>query len=127
VRIGAGCAVVIALACLLPFADASAQEQYRLRQLTNDPARTGFRRGLRTVGTFLFSRYGKDAAPEKTGLWIVSPEGGEPRQLTAVIAEHPDWSPDGRYIVFDGDFGNRIQLVSAAGGLPSALFRTRSR
>ncbi|MDM7914110.1 MAG: hypothetical protein QUU85_02435, partial [Candidatus Eisenbacteria bacterium] len=46
------------------------------------------------------------------------PEGGEARQLGAVIAEHPDWSPDGRYIAFDGDYGNCIQIVSGAGGVP---------
>jgi TolB protein len=49
---------------------------------------------------------------------LVSPNEGEPHQLTSYIGEHPDWSPDGRYIAFDGDFGNSIQLVSASGGTP---------
>jgi Tol biopolymer transport system component len=55
----------------------------------------------------------------------VSPDGREPHQLTAVIGEHPDWSPDGRYIVFDGDFGKSIQLVSASGGTPIRIVRNR--
>jgi Tol biopolymer transport system component len=89
-----------------------------LKQLTNDSAQDGFPSWSPDGKHILFSRYGGDVAPEKTGLWLVSPEGGEPRQLTTVIGEHPDWSPDGRYIVFDGDYGNSIQLVSASGGTP---------
>ena len=52
------------------------------------------------------------------GLWMISPDGGEPRRLTWVLGEHPHWSPDGHYIAFDGDFGNTIQLVAATGGTP---------
>jgi TolB protein len=89
-----------------------------LRQLTNDPAQDGFPSWHPDGHSILFSRYGRDVAPEKTGLWLVSPDGAELRRLTTIIGEHPDWSPDGRYIVFDGDFGNAIRLVSASGGTP---------
>jgi Tol biopolymer transport system component len=112
------CAVMFIVCCLISFVDVAAQEKYPVRQITDDTAQDGFPRWSPDGTYILFSRYGGDAAPEKTGLWLVSPDGGEPRQLTTVIGEHPDWSPDGRYIVFDGDFGNSIQLVSASGGTP---------
>lgn len=112
------CAVVFVISCLISFSDVGAQEENRLRQLTDDPAQDGFPSWSPDGRYILFSRYGGDVAPEKTGLWLVSPDGGEPHQLTTFIGEHPDWSPDGRYIAFDGDFGNSIQLVSASGGTP---------
>jgi TolB protein len=104
--------------CLPSLSGVAAQEERGTRQLTNDPAQDGFPSWSPDGRYILFSRYGGDAAPEKNGLWLVSPTGGDPHQLTTVIGEHPDWSPDGRYIVFDGDFGNCIQLVSASGGTP---------
>lgn len=113
-----GCVVLPALAFLLSSLDVSAQAESGLRQLTNDPAQDGFPSWSPDGRYIVFSRYGGDDAPDKTGLWLVSPDGGVPRRLTTVIGEHPDWSPDGRYIVFDGDFGNSIQLVSAEGGAP---------
>jgi TolB protein len=103
---------------LVFFVDASAQEKYRLKQLTNDPAQDGFPCWSPDGQYIVFSRYGKDITPEKTGLWLVSPDTGEQQQLTTAIGEHPNWSSDGHYIAFDGDFGNSIQLVSASGGTP---------
>jgi len=118
-RTGSSCAVILAVLCLVSVLAAAAQEQQSSpRQLTDDPAQDGFPSWSPDGRYILFSRYGGDFAPEKTGLWLVSPDGGESRQLTTFIGEHPDWSPDGRYIVFDGDFGNSIQLVSASGGIP---------
>jgi len=111
-------AVTLVFAFLFSFSHSAAQEERGLRQLTDDPAQDGFPSWSPDGRYILFSRYAGDAAPEKTGLWLVSPDGGEPRRLTTVIGEHPDWSPDGRYVVFDGDFGNSIQLVSASGGTP---------
>jgi len=89
-----------------------------LKQLTVDPAQDGFPSWSPDGEHIVFSRYGGDNAPEKTGLWLVSPDEGEPRRLTTVIGEHPDWSPDGRYIAFDGDYGDSIQMVPASGGPP---------
>ena len=45
-------------------------------------------------------------------------EGGDPIRFTSFIGEHPKWSPDGQYLVFDADTGNSIKLMSAHGGRP---------
>lgn len=109
---------VLVVCCAVLFVGASAEEPYAVRQLTDDPAQDGFPCWSPDGASIVFSRYGGDEAPERTGLYIVSPEGGEPRRLTTVIGEHPNWSRDGRYIAFDGDYGNCIQLVAASGGTP---------
>ena len=116
-KTGTSCAVILVIACLIAPVDAGAQESHGLKQLTIDPAQDGFPRWSPDGKHLVFSRYGGEDAPEN-GLWLVSPDGGEPHQLTFVIGEHPHWSPDGHYIAFDGDFGNSIQLVSASGGTP---------
>ena len=112
------CVVMLLVFVGLVFVGVDAQEEPGLRQLTDDPAQDGFPSWHPDGHTILFSRYGRDVAPEKTGLWLVAPDGSEARRLTAVIGEHPDWSPDGRYIVYDGDFGNAIRLMSRSGGTP---------
>lgn len=120
-RIGIGCTLLFSIACPSSVADVRAQEPLDLRQLTDDPAQDGFPQWSPDGESIVFSRYGGDEAPEKNGLWLISPEGGEPRRLTAKLGEHPHWSPDGHYIAFDGDFGNTIQLVAATGGTPVRL------
>jgi Tol biopolymer transport system component len=109
---------MLVIACLAPSVEARAQEPQGLRQLTDDSAQDGFPQWSPDGKSIVFSRYGGDVAPEKNGLWLISPDGGEPQRLTTELGEHPHWSPDGHYIAFDGDFGNRIQLVSASGGTP---------
>ena len=115
---GTRCAVMLVISCLVSFSDVEAQEGPGLRQLTDDQAQDGFPQWSPDGKSIVFSRYGGDEAPERNGLWLISPDGGEPRRLTALLGEHPHWSPDGHYIAFDGDFGNTIQLVSASGGTP---------
>jgi len=95
-----------------------AQEQLRLTQLTDNPAQDGFPSWSPDGQTIVFSRYDRDEAPEKTGLWLLKPDSGESYQLTTFIAEHPDWSSDGNYIAFDGDYGDSIKLIAATGGTP---------
>jgi len=38
------------------------------------------------------------------------------KQIFRGLAEHPKWSPDGKYIVFDADTGNSIRMIPADGG-----------
>ena len=109
--------IMLLAAGFLTSVDAIAQEA-GLRQLTDDPAQDGFPQWSPDGETIVFSRYGGDEAPERNGLWLVSPQGGEPRRLTMSLGEHPHWSPDGHYIAFDGDFGATIQVVAASGGTP---------
>ena len=45
-------------------------------------------------------------------------EDGNPVQLTDFFAQHARLSPDGNYMIFDGDFGNVIQISCAHGGKP---------
>jgi TolB protein len=39
-------------------------------------------------------------------------------QICSELAEHPKWSPDGRFVVFDADTGNAVKMIPAAGGDP---------
>jgi Tol biopolymer transport system component len=52
----------------------------------------------------------------KNGLWVISPNGTGVKQIFKGIAEHPKWSPDGRFIVFDADTGNSIKMIPSQGG-----------
>ena len=117
-RIGPSWLIAVIIACLTATAEALPQEPLGLQRLTQDPAQDGFPHWSPDGETLVFSRYGGDEEPAKNGLWLISPDGGEPRRLTHVLGEHPHWSPDGHYIAFDGDFGNTIQLVAASGGTP---------
>lgn len=60
-------------------------------------------------------------------LFVVSVAGGEPRRLTddADAAQWPDWTPDGKSILFrrdrDGDENTNLLLIPAAGGAAHAI------
>lgn len=95
--------------------------EYPVRQLTNDLVQEGFPCWSPDGARIVFSRTPQDPDSPLMGLWLISPLGGEPDQLTRVIGEHPDWSPDGSLIVFDGDYGRCLQVVAAAGGEPLRL------
>jgi Tol biopolymer transport system component len=107
-----------------------AQDRYPVRRLTFDRAQEGFP-SWSPDGTTLVHSYG--AVTDSglvAGLRTIPAAGGEPRRLTDEIGEHPDWSPDGRHIVFDADSGNSIKVVSATGGhamrlVPASIRITR--
>lgn len=97
------------------FSTGTGQERYPVRQLTSHPAQEGFPfwspDGSRLV-------YQSAAIYDTMGLWTMAPDGSEKRRLTVEIGEHAAWSPDGRYIAFDGDSGTSIKIVSSGGGTP---------
>jgi len=43
-------------------------------------------------------------------------EGGTAVQLTDYFSQHAQWSPNGSYIAFDGEFGTRVFIASLDGG-----------
>lgn len=49
---------------------------------------------------------------------IAIPAGEACKNITGVFAQHARCSPDGKYFVFDGDFGTTMKIVSVNGGVP---------
>lgn len=96
----------------------NAQEKYPLKQLTSDPAQEGFPFWSPDGKTIVYSLAERVDSTGRNGLWKIPAEGGQAWQFTDFIAEHPNWSPDGSYIIFDADSGNSIKLVSSHGGKP---------
>jgi Tol biopolymer transport system component len=98
-----------------------AQDRFPVRQLTTDPAQEGFPSWSPDGATLVHSYAARTDSGLIAGLWTIPAAGGAPRRLTTEIGEHPAWSPDGHYIVFDADSGNSIKLVSSSGGHPIRL------
>lgn len=95
-----------------------AQQEFPSRQITSDPAQEGFPTWSPDGRWLVYSYSLRDDDSVTAGLRKIPAGGGEPTVLLAAIAEHPNWSRDGHYIVFDADTGNAIKLVSAHGGQP---------
>ena len=103
--------LVVGISLLYP------QEKYPVRRLSDDPAQEGFPSWSPDGSTLVYSLVDRGDM-SRTGLWTVPSKGGEPRQLISALAEHPNWSRDGHYIVFDADTGNSIKLIASSGGTP---------
>ena len=95
-----------------------AQDRFPVQRLTFDPAQEGFPAWSPDGATIVYS-YGTDRSSGPiAGLHTVPSTGGRPQWLTHEIGEHPNWSREGHYIVFDAEEGNSIKLPSAWGGPP---------
>lgn len=110
--------VTLALCCA---ASLGAQDRFPVQRLTFDPAQEGFPSWSPDGATLVYS-YGTDrASGPVAGLHTVPSAGGRPQWLTQEIGEHPHWSREGHYIVFDAEEGNSIKVTSALGGPPIRL------
>jgi Tol biopolymer transport system component len=84
------------------------------KQLTSDPYQNGYAEWT-PDGRFVVYTSVQDG---KEVLWKVPAKGGEPVRVTEHRSHHARFSPDGAYIVFDGDDGTLVQVMAAAGGTP---------
>jgi Tol biopolymer transport system component len=93
-----------------------AQDMFPVRQLTSGPEQKGFPSWSPDSKSIVYQITTWNDTLGNNGLWIVSPDGKNPRRIFRGIAEHPKWSPDSRFIVFDSDYGGSIKLLPARGG-----------
>ena len=90
-------------------------QQTSLKQLTfGDSTRHGFP-SWSPCGKYIF--YGSSNQKTCNTMKIAS-EGGDATKLTNYFTQHARCSPDGKYLVFDAQFGSLIQLCSSEGGNP---------
>jgi Tol biopolymer transport system component len=94
----------------------AAQDMFPVRQLTSGPGQNGFASWAPDSKSMVHQISTWNDTPGRNGLWIVSPDGREAKQIFKGIAEHPKWSPDGRNIVFDADTGSSIKMIPSIGG-----------
>jgi Tol biopolymer transport system component len=106
--------VFILLLTIIPL---SAQDMFPVRQLTTDPTQEGFATWSPDSKSIVYQHtdmYSDTLG--RNGLWKISDDGTGAKQIFKGLAEHPKWSPDGKYIVFDADTGKSIRMMPAEGG-----------
>jgi TolB protein len=96
----------------------SAQDMFNVRRVTFDSARDGFPSWAPDGESIVYQYTNRNDTTGKNGLWKILHDGTGAKQVFSGIAEHPKWSPDGRYIIFDADTGQNIKMIPAEGGNP---------
>jgi len=94
----------------------NAQDLFKARRLTSEPAREGFPSWSPDGLSIVYQYSDRNDTTGKNGLWQISSDGKVEAQIFRGIAEHPKWSPDDRFIVFDADTGQSIKMIPAVGG-----------
>ena len=102
------------LVCLLFGLTLSGQEYPVIQATFSDTTHDGYPYWLPFGDQLVYSR------GTSTGCFsvIAMPVGEASNNITEVFAQHARCSPDGKYFVFDGDFGTTLKVVSVNGGVP---------
>ena len=101
---------------LISLSAVKAQDKFECRRLTFHSERHGFPSWSPDGKFIVYQITTRNDSLGINGLWIISSNGGAPKQIYNGLAEHPKWSPDGNYIVFDADTGKNIKMIPAEGG-----------
>jgi len=94
------------------------QDKFPITQLTSDSTKEGFPSWSPDGKTIVYSVFNIAEGKPVLGSCKIPSDGGTPVQFTDFPTEHPQWSPDDRFIVFDADTGASIKLIGAEGGSP---------
>jgi Tol biopolymer transport system component len=94
------------------------QDMFPVRQLTSILTPEGFQPWSPDGKTIVYMYFDMIDGKAVCGSRKISADGGTPIQFTDFATEHPQWSPDGRFIVFDADTGTSIKMMAAEGGSP---------
>ena len=90
-------------------------QQQSLKQLTfSDSTRNGFP-NWSPCGSYIY--YGSSNQITCNTMRIPS-DGGDAVKITNYFTQHARCSPDGKYLIFDAEFGTLIQICSSEGGNP---------
>jgi len=106
------------IAIVVGILKAYGQDLFPVTQLTFNSEQKGFPTWSPDSKSIVYSVIADNDTLGRTGIWQISIESKSPKQIYSGLAEHPKWSPDGRFIVFDADSGKSIQMIPAKGGAP---------
>jgi Tol biopolymer transport system component len=111
------CLFIICFVMIFVFSiSITAQDKFECRQLTFDPEQNGFPSWSPDSKSIVYQLTDLKDTLGKNSLWVISSDGTGSKQIFKGLAEHPKWSPEGRFIVFDADTGNSIKMIPSGGG-----------